>query len=1057
MIGEHLYFRCKKGCYDDSTAAGMKTAAVSPSFSALPKAIEHGLDNYVTKYAVLPDNLEIGGGENRGILRISHVESYSVISRLYRVRDLCDSRGTVCFSHSYILEGEDRGAILRAPGALCDLNNFEQYSKVDERCGGIGNANEITFDSNISIHPSDTIDYDEIFSGCHVDAGKFSYIMMNLCSVLSKKLRLFIILPEVDSSSWSKHGGSERGERFLLSLLSLLPDCLARFFSGVSYWNESYNFYGLEDLNIFISSGNYTSQIYEDVNALVIDLTKNDGKYEGGVFGELIWKLRNDKEKLSDFLSFIDNTYGKNVDLIKKLPSLMNAVTIMYLYPEADRREAFLASTVFLSVIGKYIERFPKIYEYTKKSIRFIYENHISASKEFQTVMLNYENPDEVVFNLLMGEIAKDNTTRKIIQFFVEKLIKDNPSAQKLFSAKLDEIEKAGLQSISYSTLELILKYYVCEERLNDYVERTYKLLIRNAAELFTNRRYDEFLETAIALIKSKNTLEIICRERMEGDMAAVAQQYGELFTGLILLASNREYSGKVKSAMFQHIKILISDKKYFPFVNLFEAYSFENRYMPDLLLSLDMDFFGMFIISSPFLKPDELEKWRETYLQLLSENYTIYSESDKYLTMLDDQRRMAGLYNNEIMRKKSSGNVLWSVVNEIVVIMKKTFPNTEAEKRKRCQLVFNLSWGAQNVEEFIRDMSECDMIYEYFLILSESKSPGDEMKQYVNTCLKYLLMNDDCFEKLIAYAIEGNHENVLVNRYYSWWLTKYNPYRRPVNRLDIEQLIFEIKHTEKLLTNDRFRIYIMKQFGNLFSSYFDEKCIVSFIDTPPVVISFINYGMKRYNWEKFVFDKNMVKLLQAREVLDRLMDTEKTPQDEDMVFAFSQINADAIRPFQQNLYRYLKNIFDKEREPLTDNYALLALLYVRFISGSSKKYFANYLCALSPMDSSDGIMWYSEYYLMLGLKYLNRIESLSGMSQKISSIKESFVEKFVDLMGSASKDNVMICADEYSHNVKAGLNRRQIYKISGAARRYFSGTEVATVFVENRPKYAKD
>ena len=102
-----------------------------------------------------------------------------------------------------------------------------------------------------------------------------------------------------------------------------------------------------------------------------------------------------------------------------------------------------------------------------------------------------YEKPDEVVFNLLMGEIAKDNTTRKIIQFFVEKLIKDKPSAQKLFSAKLDEIEKAGLQSISYSTLELILKYYVCEERLNDYVERTYKLLFRNAAELFTNRRYD--------------------------------------------------------------------------------------------------------------------------------------------------------------------------------------------------------------------------------------------------------------------------------------------------------------------------------------------------------------------------------------------------------------------------------------------------------------------------------------------------------------------------------------------------------------------------------------
>ena len=268
MISQHLLLRCKQGYNDKSMSASLKTAAVSDSFLEYSKDFRSDLEQEIIT-AVLPDNVTVSKNSNRGILRITYLDDVIIANRIFRVLDKCDYRGESTFTHTYMFDDEDRETILDNTYSLSVLSNFDSYLDIDRRCGGLQNCNPINIKTEFHYHQAS---FGDVFSECGFTAETFSKLIGEICQVISLDGYVSVILPKVNEETWEEEGGSELGEKFILSLLKILPDCLSRFFSGISYWNESNSFYGIEDIKIRVSSGKNKENLYNLRGMTVFDI-----------------------------------------------------------------------------------------------------------------------------------------------------------------------------------------------------------------------------------------------------------------------------------------------------------------------------------------------------------------------------------------------------------------------------------------------------------------------------------------------------------------------------------------------------------------------------------------------------------------------------------------------------------------------------------------------------------------------------------------------------------------------------------------------------------------
>lgn len=246
MIGQHLILRCAKGCYDSTAAAGLKTAAVSDNVSAFPNPRQQELNKVISEHAAFPDlSAKTGSGENRGVLRLFEYRGVLMAMRTFRVHDLCDTTGSVSFTHTYMIaddeNSEDRKYVLAHPISLATLKCFDDYKKVSERTeGGLNSGNPITVNTAVKMPDKDLARFDtKIFKKCGFDRETFALMVSAICHHVSTKGWIGLVTPNITPETWNETGGSADGEMLLAGFYSLLPDCITRFLNAVSYWDQN--------------------------------------------------------------------------------------------------------------------------------------------------------------------------------------------------------------------------------------------------------------------------------------------------------------------------------------------------------------------------------------------------------------------------------------------------------------------------------------------------------------------------------------------------------------------------------------------------------------------------------------------------------------------------------------------------------------------------------------------------------------------------------------------------------------------------------------------------
>lgn len=475
MIGQHLILRCAKGAYDSTSVAGLKTAAVSENIGELTSARQQELNRVISEHAAFPDvSVRSGKGQNRGVLRMFEYRGVLMVMRTFRVHDLCDTGGSVSFTHTYMIAddnaGADRQYILLHPESLCTLKCFDDYKKVAERTkGGLNSGNPVQVNAGLNMPDKKLPRIDvSIFEESGFDQETFAQMISAICQHVSGKGWVALLTPNVTEKSWDEYGGSPEGEKILAGVLALLPDCIARFFSAVAFWND--NPFGdvLKDYKFRILSGKHTEGLVDqEISLFNLQSGKINTDAQAGSFGRYLWEIKDKPEEIEKFHSFLETSFGKNVDKIAKMPALMDALTDMYKFTEGHMidEQATLAS--FLLSIGTSVPMFPSIYKGVAMLIFSIRESGKACSDKLESVIMTLlKNPEtqkmkvcyENMIALLLHSTKLGAAKEKTIAMITEQLgdidaIEYHEQFEKLF----DELKADAKVKPSYSMLSLLL------------------------------------------------------------------------------------------------------------------------------------------------------------------------------------------------------------------------------------------------------------------------------------------------------------------------------------------------------------------------------------------------------------------------------------------------------------------------------------------------------------------------------------------------------------------------------------------------------------------------
>lgn len=443
MVGQHLLMRCTKGVYDNSTSPGVKTAAISEEIASLPQRVQGELNRVITSLAKMPDITATGGRTiNRGILRIVHYKDVLLAMRTFRISDLCTHSGNVSFTHTYIFTGEERNDILSHPESLIHLESFDNYANVNERCGGLSSKKPVPINKNLvmpvkKLSPVSSSIFDEF------SPQVFQGLINALCQRISSAGSVIMLLSDVTPSEWEISGGSEKGEKLIVALMRLLPDCITRFFSAVSFWNEDTLYDALKEIKFRIYSGKSVSGL-ESTDISLLNLQKNEFSSDitpNGHFAEYLFQIKNSPEAIDEFHQFITNVFGENVDKIRKLPSVMNLVTDLFYFQKGmihskDEIEKVLIS--LLKQMGTSLTLFPQMELLAEKM--FTYLTNDACSKPLETIILQLmkqEGAKNICFYSKMSECLIANyfldRAEPETSDFVVKFLYSTPEYQQWF------------------------------------------------------------------------------------------------------------------------------------------------------------------------------------------------------------------------------------------------------------------------------------------------------------------------------------------------------------------------------------------------------------------------------------------------------------------------------------------------------------------------------------------------------------------------------------------------------------------------------------------------
>lgn len=1042
MIGQHLYLRCRIGVYDRSATPGMKTAAVSESIHALELSAQEKLNQAVVNYSKIPDtvaapNIQEADNKlqrnNRGILRVFRMNDAYIAVRTFRVKDRCTFSGNVSFSHSYIFTNQEKADILRYPEALTTLENYDSYDAVDARSGGLNQSNPIPINTEL-VMPGSAAAVDAASAFSDFEKNEFIAYIAALCYRISASGSVALLLPGIDSQLWNVEGGSKKGEQILSATMRLLPDCLVRFFSGVSYWDETVRYDGVKNLRLLILSGSNMDSL-DETSYSVIDLRHRRLSCKGfsysGEFGSFLWDNKDDLSEIDAFHTFIKELFGKYVDSIKKLPILMDTVTQCYLYKHGKNADGQTDPIKILKNIlslfnAAMLMKFPKILEIVNELFqKVIYSGGCDTELEKKLVALTappgasalgdlYDNMNAV----LLHQIRSGKASAETEKFALTKITGD-PSADHISRflqqcrRLLSSLSQEPAKQLHPMMLRFLCNIYQDGKTDHELLNKIREILFAQISECGDEKRYDEILAVCGALLSDNTPRSYFgnvydCMEKLtkEADEAVIQ---------------------RICSLLSQHIRTLQFEKKDDPQVRLFFSRFFQADYPKSTYAYV---LFPLFVRVLPSICEDHAActNWREQYqILLLSDfNMTKYYIADSYLTEYQGLAKADSLFHLESCRLEC--NSVYLPGNEAMeAILQNTPPSGLQTAYAHLLTIYRLILKNGNpLEEHLTLLFRTEHVYAFYLYALENDNRiSDALEADILKCQGYA-------DYLIAAAGVDKQKWLLASHYYRLWKRLWED--QYLNDKELTTLI--IMEEDRLCQlPEQVRAACLKPFCNEFSEQLNNNSKLAEASTETLLL--LGRGITSYGWNEFMKGRSASEDTVSLINLALMLDSDKLEARKLLKEAEAYLHESKPNPAPKisHLETRIKRLIMEKSTEVSEKRALLGLIYT-VMKAPKGAQCQSYLDCLGKLKNKE-YTWDAPEYVVYGLKYLTEWHRLAN-SDKLLNYEKSFSQVLSNLIKDVKSntfymDSLIKSGDVYLH-IKDKLMKEHARIVSEAA-----------------------
>lgn len=655
MIYQHIITRCRRGFFDSDTtlSAGYKPVVLSQNMQDFQQAGNlNDILNYLMNRGSLPDTLDVPdtmvSNTQRGIIRTSCLGPFTIVSRAFRVGDLCDNRGTVNFVHSYVLSEQDRTAFLEHPEVVTVLQNFDTYQNLNMRCNGLANGNYVPLDASVELmnHCPAPVDL-SIFQKCGFNEDTFSALISALCDRVSIGGRVALAVPSITQGSWDQEGGSLLGEQLICAVYSILPDCLTRFMGAISYWDDIMEHKALDGVQFVIVANNQNPSLYSDSISL-IDLNQNAARNVSSFrdFGRFLWKHLDDIGAIKQFNSYIKELFGEHVDEVRKHSYLMDMVTHMYLSSNGASDDAYRRlADISLELFGNSFHLFPNI---EKNAVKYfeVEKKYAPHSQEMEArINLSLANVEiqrlsifsEMVFCLIQN-IDIGSATEQTVTTIAALLKDNNDVALDQIFEYLSSVDSKDNYQVSDKLMELLSAVYNDKDALEnkDIKEKVANSLAKHYQSFLEKRQWDRCL--VVLRVQAQNLQKDTLSEAQVEDLyrnmwllflvgdERSREEIGEIFTQEMTSVYAKRQTARVTICWQQFYKLAIEYLK-----------KFQEMLLPVESCEMLIQFLPLFFMESGLRKKymKEFEAEYTTLYKHLIQNYENHIITNNQLQLM--------------------------------------------------------------------------------------------------------------------------------------------------------------------------------------------------------------------------------------------------------------------------------------------------------------------------------------------------------------------------------------------------------------------------------------